>query len=59
MATSLNDLYLELYFLRDLVWQNAATKEHLRRLVEIDAEIARLERAVVDERWQARYGKRP
>ena len=58
MATTLNDLYLERCLLRDLVWQNAATKEHRRRLVEIDAEIARLEQAVVDERWQARYGKK-
>lgn len=51
------DLYLERCFLFDLIWQNAAEKEHRQRLAEIRAEIAQLEEARVDARWKSRYGK--
>ena len=53
------ELYLERCFLLDLLWQNVATKEHRKRLVEVRAEIEKLESARVDERWKKAYEDTP
>lgn len=55
----LSMLYLEQEYLTDLVWQNAATLEHRRRLTQVAAEIALLEAKGVDERWKKTYEREP
>ena len=54
----LRDLYVERASLQALVWLHRATSEHRKRLTAVRAEIDQREQAVVDARWQARYGKR-
>lgn len=54
----LRALYVERASLQALVWLHRATSEHRKRLTAVRAEIEQREQAVVDARWQARYGKR-